>query len=207
MAKDVRGHHNHGYLVENFREQNGRCIVEEYLHDLNRSFIPYAASFAHHGLLNDVGLWYYGSLLLLRNFNLSSVPAEHLASLVSLVNDCILVWNVSGLGLVTILDNIKCGCLLRMYSQSLDSKETEALVRAVESRGVKVILDDDVTIDIKTLSSKSVFLDRSRKYCKVTKSNCKLFKFFDYLTYGCGLFFLSMHVYSYSILVKLQEWS
>ena len=62
--------------------------------------IACAASLAHHGLLRSVeDLW-------LCNVDLTSVPAEHLASLVSIVTWKVYIKNVSGCDLVTILDSV-----------------------------------------------------------------------------------------------------
>ena len=60
--------------------------------------ITCAASLVHHKLLGSVEeMW-------LCDVDLTSVPAEHLASLVSSVTECVAIWNVSGCDLVTILD-------------------------------------------------------------------------------------------------------
>ena len=88
--------------------------------------ITCAASLAHHRLLGCVkDLWLF-------NIDLTSVSAEHLASLVSRVTGYVTILNVSGCDLVTILDNVKSE-ELDISSQSLGSEETQALVRAMES--------------------------------------------------------------------------
>ena len=93
-----------------------------------------AASLAHHRLLGSVQemrLW---------NVDLTSVPAEHLASLASCVNEMtggVIIENVSGCDLVNILDSVNCR-RLSISSQSLGSEETQALVRAMKS-GVEVV--------------------------------------------------------------------
>ena len=76
--------------------------------------------------------------------DLTLVPAEHLASLASSVTGFVDIRNVRGL--VTILDSVKCG-ELKIWSQSLDSEETQALVRAMESRVERVGLMSIVTLD------------------------------------------------------------
>ena len=102
-----------------------------------------AASLAHHGLLGSV------SYLSLGDVDLTSVPAEHLASLVS-VTGRVYIGNVSGSALVTILDSVK-GEVFWICRQSLDSEETQALVRAMESRVEIVLLNAGVTLDIREL--------------------------------------------------------
>ena len=106
--------------------------------------ITCAASLAHHGLLGSVRnleLW---------NVDLTSVPAEHLASLVSSVTYWVHIWNVSGCDLVTILDSVKSQCLGIKY-HSLGSEKTQALVQAMESRVEEVWLHNRVTLDIRDL--------------------------------------------------------
>ena len=85
-----------------------------------------AASLAHQGLLGSVEhLWLWDDL--------TSVPPEHLASLVSSVTRSVIIKNVRGCVLLTILDSVKSRWL-EFYKQSLGSEETEALVQAMESR-------------------------------------------------------------------------
>ena len=67
--------------------------------------IACAASLAHHGLLGSISeVW-------LKDVNLTSVPAQHLASLASYVTKCVTIENVSGCDLVTILDSLNCQVL------------------------------------------------------------------------------------------------
>ena len=82
--------------------------------------------------------------------DLTSVPAEHLASLASSVTQDVHITNVSGCDLVNILDSVNCECLC-ISSQSLGSEETQALVRAMESRVEEVWLNRDVILDIGVL--------------------------------------------------------
>jgi len=106
-----------------------------------------AASLAHHGLLTSV------YTLVLRN-DLSPVPAQQLASLVSCVTRCLSITNVSGRDLVILLSSLKCE-QLDIHSQSLGREETQALVQAMES-GVKVVrLSGEVTLDMETLAEYS----------------------------------------------------
>ena len=98
-----------------------------------------AASLAHHGLLGSVKRMY------LPNVDLTSVPAEHLASLVSCVEWTVKISNNTCV--VTILDNVNCTNLVIEF-QSLSREETAALVRAMESRVRDVSLNNEVTLDI-----------------------------------------------------------
>ena len=107
-----------------------------------------AVSLAHHRLLGsvkDMGL---------RNVDLTSVPAEHLASLVSSVSWSVYIENVSGCDLVTILDSVKSRWLV-IKDQSLGREETQALVQAMESRVEEVVLREGVTLDIRDLGEYS----------------------------------------------------
>ena len=106
------------------------------------------ASLANHGLLSSV------KLLKLKDVDLSPVPAQHLASLVSYVPSHLSIENVSGCDLVSILTCIKC-YELHIHRQSLGKEETQALVQAMESRVVKVRLGSEVTLDIEALTEYS----------------------------------------------------
>ena len=75
----------------------------------------------------------------LRDVDLASVPAEHLASLASCVINDLIINNVSNCDLVSILDSVKCKGL-KINRQTLSSEETQALVRAMESRVEVVVL-------------------------------------------------------------------
>ena len=106
-----------------------------------------AASLAHHGMLGSV------QSMRLSDVDLSSVPAEHLASLASCVTWTVDIYNVSNCDLVSILDSVKCEWLF-ISSQSLSSEETRALVRAMESGVEEVELGyrGDVSLDITALT-------------------------------------------------------
>ena len=103
--------------------------------------ITCAASLANHRLLGSVGLMW------LSDVNLTSVPAEDLASSVTGI---FFIKNVSGCNLVTILGSVKSK-VLKIFRQSLDSEETQALVQAMESCVKEVWLDYKVTLDIRDL--------------------------------------------------------
>ena len=110
----------------------------------NLPAITCAASLAQHRLLGCV----YS--MLLKDVDLTSVPAEHLASLVSRVTGYVTISNVSGCDLVTILDSVRSK-KMEISRQSLDSEETQALVRAMQSRVEEVVLSYEVTLDIRSL--------------------------------------------------------
>ena len=103
--------------------------------------ITCAASLAHHGLLGSV------ERMELCDVDLTSVPAEHLASLASCVMWAVTIKNVSGGDLVTILDSVKSDWLY-ITRQSLGIEETQALVRAMDSGVKKLNLNVGVTLDI-----------------------------------------------------------
>ena len=109
---------------------------------LSVAVIARAASLAHQGHLGSLD-W-----MNLQDVDLSSVPADHLASLVSSVTGEIKIENVRGL--VTFLECLMNRQLL-ITRQNLDSEETRALVRAMESRVEEVELRDEVTLDIRAL--------------------------------------------------------
>ena len=104
--------------------------------------ITTAASMAHKGLLGTV------ERLRLCD-DLTSVPSEHMASLVSSVTGRIHIEIVSRCDLMTILDSVNSQ-ELEIYDQSLGREETEALVRALETRVEKVQLGY-MDLDIETL--------------------------------------------------------
>ena len=130
--------------------------------------ITCAASLAYHGLLGSV------EELRLGDWNLTSVPADHLTSLVSSVTGTVIIhrlgepimkWKVCEMGgplvinkrmmtiscdLVTILGNVKSEELL-ISKQILGSEETRALVQAMESRVERVFLNVNVDLDIMDL--------------------------------------------------------
>ena len=82
--------------------------------------------------------------------DLTSVPTEQLAFLVSRVTEFFSLNNVSGCDLITVLNNVKSK-RLNAKDQSLGSEETQALVQAMESRVETLWLHDKVTLDISIL--------------------------------------------------------
>ena len=82
--------------------------------------------------------------------DLNSVPAEHLACLASSVTGRVEIRNVRGYCLVNILDSVKSK-VLGIIGQSLSSEETQALVQAMESGVEYLLLNGEVTLDIRDL--------------------------------------------------------
>ena len=109
------------------------------------SEIMCCASLAHHGLLGSV------VTMRLLAIDLSPVPAQHLASLVSCVTRNLNIWNISGCDLFLLLSSLKCKDLM-IARQRLGRQETRALVQAMESRLEIVTLGDQVTLDIEALA-------------------------------------------------------
>ena len=119
---------------------SGRCPLQ---------VITSAASLAHQGLLGPVRrLW-------LEGVDLTSIPAEHMAALVSSATWSVLISNVSGCDFVTILDSVKSQWL-NIYDQSLGLEETQALSRAMETRVEEVGLNR-VIVDIEALTKYNGF--------------------------------------------------
>ena len=108
------------------------------------SVISCGASLAYYGLLGKVfGVW-------LTDVDLTSVPDEHLTSLVSSIQDRLCITNISGRNLVSILDSNKSDWLI-IKNQSLDTEETGALLQAMETSLGRLELFGDVTLDMETL--------------------------------------------------------
>ena len=110
------------------------------------------ASLAHHRLLGSVNV---DRLWLRDDADLSPVPAQHLASLVSCVTSTLCIRNVSGIDLVSILSSVKCQYLNIRYRHILGREETRALVQAMESGVEEVELRYKVTLDIEALTEYS----------------------------------------------------
>ena len=130
-------------VIESLAERVKEALSQGY-HYRSLAVITCAASLAHYRLLGSV------RLMRLYHDDLTSVPAEHLASLASCVTGRVAIKNVSGCDLVTVLDSVKSEWLV-INSQSLGSEETQALVRAMESGVERVVLLYDVTLDIRDL--------------------------------------------------------
>ena len=106
--------------------------------------ITTAARLAHLGEFGSV------KELRLNDGNLSSIPAEHLASLVSCVKKHVYISNIRSADLISILKNVQCK-YLNIYRQSLGRCETQALVRAMQVSVRRVYLGKEVNLDIEAL--------------------------------------------------------
>ena len=102
-----------------------------------------AAILAHHGILGSV------ENIVLKNIDLEAVPIKHMALLVSCVIDYVEIDNVKNCDLTPILDNTKCE-YLDICNQSLESEETQALVRAMDSHVKRIALE--VHLDMMVLT-------------------------------------------------------
>ena len=129
--------------------------------------ITCGAALAHHGLLGPV------NFLRLGDVDLSRVPTQHLVSLVSSVTKEVTIHNVTGCDLVTLIDSLKCKWL-RIGFKCLGKEETQALVRAMESRV------DDVYLDLETLDIEALAEYSGQGCCSIMKlSYSTSDKFFD----------------------------
>ena len=129
------------------------CIRKQVEKPLDVNFsrlIECAAKLAHHHLLGGVKCIVLGEFF---TGDLSTVPTPHLASLVSTANSVVHIVGVTGCDLVAIFDSLLCRDL-RMDNQKLGKDETQALVRAMETRVEQVYLSN-VDIDIEALTKYS----------------------------------------------------
>ena len=134
-----------GILSSN-KIQEVRMRIRTVLRDgmITEAELRCGASLASHGLLG------FMEQMRLHDVDLSSVPANHMASLASSVTWSLFIVNVRG-NLVSLLTSLKCKELY-ISRQSLGREETRALVQAMESRVEKVELGSEVTLDIDTLT-------------------------------------------------------
>ena len=112
--------------------------------------ITCAASLAHQGFIKTI------RRLNLDDVELSSIPADHLASLVSCVTSDVQIRNtVSGFDLVRFIDSLRCKWLL--IGVIMGTEETQALVKAMESHVVNVMIRGSwkMTLDITELTKYS----------------------------------------------------
>ena len=138
-----------GHLRTSVIESLAARFRAKWVFDYSHPSIPEIttdASLAHHGLLSSV------TAMFLRDVDLASVPAEHLASLAACVTADVVIWNISNTDLTSILDSSKCGGLY-IRNQSLSTKETLALVRAMENMEMVALGEymEEVTLDISSL--------------------------------------------------------
>ena len=124
----------HSDVIEKLAE---RCWYSEFY----RSFptpqqVACAGILAHEGLLRPV-TW-----MSMRDINLSSIPAEHMAALVSNVTEKVDIYETAiGCDLVTIFNSVNISCYFFIGIPTLNIDETQALVRAMETRVEMVCLE------------------------------------------------------------------
>ena len=108
-----------------------------------------AATLAYRGWIKDVdNIW-------LQEIDLGTVPIQHLISLLSSVKRTVNIDDeVTGWDLVTILDSLQCQ-EIRLGCERLGREETQALVRAMESRVEKVFLYNEIELDMEALAEYS----------------------------------------------------
>ena len=107
------------------------------------------ATLAYRGWIRDLdNIW-------LQEIDLSTVPIQHLISLLSSVKRTVNIsCEVTGWDLVTILDSLQCQ-EIRLGCKRLGREETQALVRAMESRVEKVFLYNEIELDLEALAEYS----------------------------------------------------
>ena len=112
-------------------------------------FMTCAATLAYRGWIKDVdNMW-------LQEIDLGTVPIQHLISLLSSVKRTVNIDDeVTGCDLVTILDSLQCQ-EIRLGCERLGREETQALVRAMESRVEKVFLYNEIELDMEALAEYS----------------------------------------------------
>ena len=117
-----------------------------------------AAALAHHGLLGDV------DDLDLIEVDLSTVPTQHFVSLISNVKITVMIrHNVSGFDLLTLLESVKSEQLL-IRDQSLGREETQALMRAMDSRLKIIVLYE---VEMETLDKEALVKYSRRMKCRL----------------------------------------
>ena len=92
--------------------------------------------------------------MFLHNVDLNSVPVTSLASLASCVKGNVDIANVHISDLIPILDAFVCKNLI-IENQRLGSEETRAVVRAMESSLLLVMLWEEVRLDMRELTQYS----------------------------------------------------
>ena len=122
--------------------------------DPSLEFITCSAALAHHGLLGAVD--YVTLVDVDRNklVDLSTIPAHHLVSLISSATRGVRIDHVTGCDLVSLIDSLKCKKLTIILLRTLGMEETQALLRAMESR-VEVVDLSLVEISIEALTKYS----------------------------------------------------
>ena len=109
-----------------------------------------AASLAHHSFIKSI------PSLLLSRLDLSLIPVDQLASLVSCVTWSVEIRSdVTGCDLLRFIDSLRCEWLY--IGVNMGSEETQALVKAMESHVVNVMIRGSwkMTLDITELTKYS----------------------------------------------------
>ena len=119
-------------------------------HKADLQKVTFAASLAYHGCIKTI------RNLDLRHIDLTSIPADHPATLVSCVTCEVTIMNtVTGFDLVRFIDSLRCEWLY--IGVIMGTEETQALVRAMESHLVNVRIRGSwkMTLDIAELTKYS----------------------------------------------------
>ena len=172
------------------------------LHSPSVPKIVTAASLVHHGMLDSV------EVITLRDVDLASVPAEHLASLASCVTEGVIISNVSNCDLTSVLDTVT-GPVLSISRQTLSCEETRALLRAMDSRVELVCLGEEgeLSLDMTALTQYSgqgkcgqmeCYEDTADRYREEVRSWAQRINW--YTSNSC-----SFNVISGKVLVKVQR--
>ena len=106
--------------------------------------ITRVAALAHH-------IQFKMGIIKLVDVNLSKVPTQHLVSLVSSVTGTLMIEDVTGCDLVALLESANCRMLI-IKNQSLGREESQALMRAMESR-VEMVRLYNVRLDMETTAT------------------------------------------------------
>ena len=120
--------------------------------------IAVASSLSYYGFLGpDPTKLYPIEVLQLFNMDLTSVWSKHLDSLASSVTRRLVIMDVRGCKMVSLLDSVQCQVLCLHREEKLDSEETSALVRAMENQVEKVVLGHEkmTMLDVKALTQYS----------------------------------------------------
>ena len=137
-------------LAARVREDLENEMIENNSVAVRSALITSAAALAHHGLLGNIDY----VVLFEDEVDLSSVPTQHLASLISNVTGQVMIsYNLRGCDLLPILESLKCE-ELHLFSQHLGREETQALMRAMESCLKELVLFCVETPDMEALIEK-----------------------------------------------------
>ena len=120
--------------------------------------IAVASSLSYYGFLGpDPTELYPIEVLQLFNMDLTSVWSKHLDSLASSVTRRLVIMNVRGCNMVSLLASVQCQVLCLHREEKLDTEETSTLVRAMENQVEKVVLGHEkmTMLDVKALTQYS----------------------------------------------------